>query len=599
MIDKSKIRNFSIIAHIDHGKSTFADRVLEMTKTIQARDLHAQHMDTMDIERERGITIKLNAAQVVWKDYVFHIIDTPGHVDFTYEVSRSLAACEGAILIVDASQGIEAQTLANVYLALENNLEIIPVINKVDLPSADVERVKKQIEDVIGIPAHNAIPISAKTGLNVEQVLDRVITDIPAPINADDSKPLKALVFDSYFDTYRGVILLVRIFEGKILQGDKFKFMSTNNTFDVLEMGIKNPSEVKKQSLESGEVGWIAASIRDAKDVSVGDTITLVSNPTSEALPGYKKLKPVVFTGLYPIDGRDYDELKEALAKISLSDSSITYEQESSTALGHGFRVGFLGMLHMEVLQERLEREYNLDLIATAPSVEFKIYKTDGEQLIIANPTLLPDPSFIEKMEEPYIKAIIVAPDEYVGAIMELCQAKRGTYLDLEFLDETRRKIVYELPLVEIIFDFFDRLKSISKGYATFDYEMSSYKHSKLVKVDILLNGDKVDAFSFIAHQDMAYNRGRDLTERLKDVIPRQNFEIPVQAAISGKIIARSTIKAFRKDVTAKLYGGDRTRRDKLLKKQKAGKVRAKQFGSVEVPQEAFLAVLRTDISKK
>lgn len=599
MIDKSKIRNFSIIAHIDHGKSTFADRVLEMTKTIQARDLHAQHMDTMDIERERGITIKLNAAQVVWKDYVFHIIDTPGHVDFTYEVSRSLAACEGAILIVDASQGIEAQTLANVYLALENNLEIIPVINKVDLPSADVERVKKQIEDVIGIPAHNAIPISAKTGLNVEQVLDRIITDIPAPFNADDSKPLKALVFDSYFDTYRGVILLVRIFEGKILQGDKFKFMSTNNTFDVLEMGIKNPSEVKKSSLESGEVGWIAASIRDAKDVSVGDTITLVSNPTSEALPGYKKLKPVVFTGLYPIDGRDYDELKEALAKISLSDSSITYEQESSTALGHGFRVGFLGMLHMEVLQERLEREYNLDLIATAPSVEFKIYKTDGEQLIIANPTLLPDPSFIDKMEEPYIKAIIVAPDEYVGAIMELCQAKRGTYLDLEFLDDTRRKIVYELPLVEIIFDFFDRLKSISKGYATFDYEMSSYKQSKLVKVDILLNGDKVDAFSFIAHQDMAYNRGRDLTERLKDVIPRQNFEIPVQAAISGKIIARSTIKAFRKDVTAKLYGGDRTRRDKLLKKQKAGKVRAKQFGSVEVPQEAFLAVLRTDISKK
>lgn len=598
-MDKSKIRNFSIIAHIDHGKSTLADRILEMTKTVESRELQAQHMDTMDIERERGITIKLNAAQVQWKDHTFHIIDTPGHVDFTYEVSRSLAACEGAILLVDATQGIEAQTLANVYLAIENNLEIIPVINKVDLPSADPEKVKNDIEDIIGIPAQDAIEISAKTGLNIDQVLDRVIERIPAPKNADDSKPLKALVFDSYFDTYRGVVLLVRVVEGKISQGDQFKFMTTGKTFSVSEMGIKNPAEVKKPHLESGEVGWIAASIRDAKEVAVGDTITLTSNPTDSALPGYKKLNPVVFTGLYPVDGRDYDDLKEALSKISLSDSSITYEQETSTALGHGFRVGFLGMLHMEVLQERLEREYDLDLIATAPSVEFKIHRTNGVEEIISNPAAFPDPSFIDFMEEPMIKASIVAPEEYIGTIMELCQFKRGVYVDLEYLDDSRKKIVYELPLVEIIFDFFDRLKSISKGYATFDYELAGYKESKLVKVDILLNGDKVDAFSFIAHREIADGRGRELTERLKDVIPRQNFEIPVQAAISGKIIARSTIKAFRKDVTQKLYGGDQTRKDKLLKKQKAGKVRAKMFGTVEVPQEAFLAVLRTDIDKK
>ncbi len=598
-MEKSKIRNFSIIAHIDHGKSTLADRILEMTKTIESRELQAQHMDTMDIERERGITIKLNAAQVTWKDYTFHIIDTPGHVDFTYEVSRSLAACEGAILLVDATQGIEAQTLANVYLAMENNLEIIPVINKVDLPSANPEKVKKDIEDIIGIPAKDAIEISAKTGFNVDKVLDRVIERIPAPSNADDSKPLKALVFDSYFDTYRGVVLLVRVVEGKIAQGDVFKFMSTENKFQVSEMGIKNPAEVKKSALESGEVGWISASIRDAKEVAVGDTITLVANPTDAPLPGYKKLNPVVFTGLYPIDGRDYDDLKEALGKISLSDSSITYEQETSTALGHGFRVGFLGMLHMEVLQERLEREYDLDLIATAPSVEFKVFKSNGEMEILSNPAALPDPSFIERMEEPFIKATIIAPDEYIGTIMDLCQFKRGNYLDMEYLDDSRKKIVYELPLVEIIFDFFDRLKSISKGYATFDYEVAGYKESKLVKVDIMLNGDKVDAFSFIAHNDMAYGRARELAERLKEVIPRQNFEIPVQASIGGKVIARETIKAYRKDVTAKLYGGDRTRRDKLLKKQKAGKVRAKQFGSVEVPQEAFLAVLRTDIDKK
>ena len=596
---KENIRNFAIIAHIDHGKSTLADRILEMTNTVQQRELKAQHMDSMDIERERGITIKLNAAQIQYKDYTFHLIDTPGHVDFTYEVSRSLAACEGAILLIDASQGIEAQTLANVYLALENDLEIIPVLNKVDLPSADPERVKKQIEDVIGIPAEDAIEISAKTGKNVDKVLDKIIEVIPAPKEADDSAPLKALVFDSYFDIYRGVILLVRVVNGELSVGDEFKFMSSGKKFEVTELGVKTPIEVKKRKLVSGEVGWVAASIRDAKNVAVGDTITLTSRPTAAALPGYKKLNPVVFTGLYPIDGRDYVILKEALEKISLSDSSITFEQETSIALGHGFRVGFLGMLHMEVLQERLEREFGVPLLATAPSVEFRITTVKDEVSIISNPSLLPDPSYIAKMEEPYIKSTIIIPEEFVGSVMELCQNKRGVYVDLEYIDDTRRKLVYELPLVEIVFDFFDRLKSISRGYATFDYEMIGQRESKLVKVDILLNGDKVDAFSFISHRDMAEGRGRDLATRLKEVIPRHNFEIPVQAVIGGKVIARETIKAYRKDVTAKLYGGDRTRRDKLLKKQKAGKKRAKQFGSVEVPQEAFLSVLKTDISKK
>ncbi|TCG11684.1 translation elongation factor 4 [Mycoplasma todarodis] len=597
-MNKKNIRNFAIIAHIDHGKSTLADRILEQTNTIQKRDLNTQHMDTMDLEQERGITIKLNAAQIEYKDHIFHLIDTPGHVDFTYEVSRSLAACEGAILLVDATQGIEAQTLANVYLAMDNDLEIIPVINKVDLPSADPEGVKKQIEDVIGIPADDAIEISAKTGQNVDKVLEEIIKVVPAPKNADDSKPLKALVFDSYFDPYRGVVLLVRIFEGKINKGDHFKFMTSGNTFDVTELGIKNPAEVKKNSLEAGEVGWIAASIRDAKDVAVGDTITLTSNPTESPLQGYKKLNPVVFTGFYPIDGKDYEQLKEALEKISLSDSSITFEPETSLALGHGFRVGFLGMLHMEVLQERLEREFNVPLIATAPSVEFHVYKTDKEMEVISNPTKLPDPSFIDYIEEPFIKATIVTPEAHLGGIMELCQNKRGEYLDLQYIDDTRRRVVYKLPLVEIIFDFFDKLKSISKGYATFDYDFVGYAKSDLIKVDILLNADRVDAFSFICHRDFAYYRGRDLTKRLKDVIPKHNFEIPVQAAIGAKVIARETIKAYRKDVTAKLYGGDRTRRDKLLKKQKAGKKRAKQFGSVEVPQEAFLQVLRTDNDK-
>ena len=598
-MNKEKIRNFAIIAHIDHGKSTLADRILELTQTIKTRDLNNQHMDSMDIERERGITIKLNAAQIVYKDYLFHLIDTPGHVDFTYEVSRSLAACEGAILLVDATQGIEAQTLANVYLAIENNLEIIPVINKIDLPSADVDGVKKQIEDVIGIDAQEAICISAKTGANVEKVLEKIIEIVPPPLGADDNKPLKALVFDSYFDIYRGVVLLIRVFEGVIKQGDNFEFMSTNNKFDVTELGIKDPSEQKRKKLTAGEVGWISASIRDASTVSVGDTITLTKNPTQNPLVGYKKLNPVVFTGFYPVDGRDYTDLKEALKKIKLSDSSIIYEQESSIALGHGFRVGFLGMLHMEVLQERLEREFNIDLIATAPSVKFRVTRTNGEIEIIYNPSIFPDPMFIKKIEEPMIEASIIIPEKYIGVIMELCQNKRGIYKSLIYIDETRRRLVYEIPLVEIVFDFFDILKSISKGYATFDYDVIGYKESQLVKVDILLNGEKVDAFGFITFKDSAPARGRILAQKLKNVIPRHNFEIPVQAVIGGKIIARETIKAFRKDVTAKLYGGDVTRKNKLLKKQKAGKKKAKQFGRVEVPQDAFLKVLKTDIGKK
>ena len=593
-MNKNKIRNFAIIAHIDHGKSTLADRILELTGTVEKRELKAQHLDSMDLEKERGITIKLNAAQIKYKDYLFHLIDTPGHVDFTYEVSRSLAACEGALLLVDATQGIEAQTLANVYLAMDNDLEIIPIINKVDLPSADPGRVKKEIEEIIGIPADDAIEISAKTGKNVEKVLESVINLIPAPNDADDNKPLKALVFDSYFDPYRGVVLLVRIYDGKIKTGDNFKFMASGNDFHIVDLGIKNPLEIKKQELTAGEVGWISASIRDAKLVTVGDTITLVNNPTTNALPGYKKLNPVVFTGFYPIDGRDYEQLKEALEKISLSDSSISYEQETSKALGHGFRVGFLGLLHMEVIKERIDREFNVGIIATAPSVEFNITKTNNEILKLSNPSLFPDPNYIKEIKEPFIKAEILVPNEFVGALMELCQNKRGKYIDLIYIDDVRRKIIYELPLVEVVFDFFDSLKSISKGYASFDYEMIGYQKTNLAKVDILLNGDKVDAFSFVVHRDFAEARGRIMAKRLKDVIPRHNFEIPVQAVIGGKIIARENIKAYRKDVTAKLYGGDRTRRDKLLKKQKAGKAKAKQFGSVEVPQDAFIKVLKT-----
>ncbi|TPR53902.1 translation elongation factor 4 [Metamycoplasma neophronis] len=594
-----KIRNFAIIAHIDHGKSTLADRILEFTNTITAREAKPQILDSMDLEQERGITIKLNAIQIKYKDYVFHLIDTPGHVDFTYEVSRSLAACEGALLLVDATQGIQAQTLANVYLAIENNLEIVPIINKVDLLSADPDRVKKEIEDIIGIDASDAILISAKTGLNIDQVIDAIIEKIPAPKEADTTKPLEGLIFDSYFDNYRGVVIYTRIFNGEVKVGDDIYFMQTKKRYTVTELGVKNPNEIKKDKLSAGEVGWIAASIRDVKDVAVGDTITNPHNPVAFPLPGYKKLKPVVYTGFYPVDTRDYNDLKDALEKISLSDSSIVWEPETSKALGFGFRIGFLGLLHMDVLQERLEREFNLDIIATAPSVEFVITLTNGDVQYITNPSLFPDRSTIKMIEEPYIRANIMLTEEYLGSIMELCQSKRGKYVDIEYLDDTRRRLIYELPLNETIFDFFDLMKSYSKGYASFDYDYIGLRESDLVKVDILLNGEKIDALSMIVHRDSAYNKSRELTEKLKEVVPRQNFEIPVQAAIGAKIIARETIKAYRKDVTAKLYGGDVTRRQKLLNKQKAGKKRMKQIGTVEVPQEAFLAILKTDTSKK
>ncbi|EIN15429.1 GTP-binding protein LepA [Mycoplasmopsis agalactiae 14628] len=597
-MDKSKIRNFSIIAHIDHGKSTLADRILELTNTVAARDLEEQFLDQMDLERERGITIKLNAVQIKYKDYTFHLIDTPGHVDFTYEVSRSLAASEGALLLVDATQGIEAQTLANVYLALENNLEIIPIINKIDLPSANVEKTKEEIENIIGIPADNAVCVSAKTGLNCEKVLDAIVDYIPAPKDADDTKPLKALIFDSYFDEYRGVIMLIRVFQGKLKVGDDFKFMSNNANYHVIELGVRNPKETKKEYLEAGEVGYVAATIRDAKEVHVGDTITLVENPALEPLPGYKRKKPVLFTGFYPIDTRDYAELKKSLDKISLSDSSLTWEQETSKALGFGFRVGFLGMLHMDVIQERLSREYKVGIIATSPSVEYKVVKTNGTFEMISNPSLMPDRTYIDHIEEPYIEATIILPNEYIGNIMDLCQNKRGIYKSLDYIDESRSRLIYEMPLGEIVFDFFDRMKSLSKGYASFEYDLIGYKTSDLVKVDILLNGDKIDAFSIITHKDSAYEKSRDLTKRLKDAIPRQNFEVPVQATIGGKIIARETIKAFRKDVTHKLHASDISRYKKLLEKQKAGKKKMKMLGSVEVPQEAFLDILKTNVDK-
>ncbi len=597
-MDKSKIRNFSIIAHIDHGKSTLADRILELTNTVAARDLEEQFLDQMDLERERGITIKLNAVQIKYKDYTFHLIDTPGHVDFTYEVSRSLAASEGALLLVDATQGIEAQTLANVYLALENNLEIIPIINKIDLPSANIEKTKEEIENIIGIPANNAVCVSAKTGLNCEKVLDAIVDYVPPPVDADDNKPLKALIFDSYFDEYRGVIMLIRVFQGKLKVGDDFKFMSNNAQYHVIELGVRNPKETKKEYLEAGEVGYVAATIRDAKEVHVGDTITLVENPALEPLPGYKRKKPVLFTGFYPIDTRDYAELKKSLDKISLSDSSLTWEQETSKALGFGFRVGFLGMLHMDVIQERLNREYKVGIIATSPSVEYKVVKTNGSFEMISNPSLMPDRTYIDHIEEPYIEATIILPNEYIGNIMDLCQNKRGIYKSLDYIDDSRSRLVYEMPLGEIVFDFFDKMKSLSKGYASFEYDLIGYKTSDLVKVDILLNGDKIDAFSIITHKDSAYEKSRDLTKRLKDAIPRQNFEVPVQATIGGKIIARETIKAFRKDVTHKLHASDISRYKKLLEKQKAGKKKMKMLGSVEVPQEAFLDILKTNVDK-
>ncbi|MDF9867433.1 GTP-binding protein LepA [Bacilli bacterium PM5-3] len=598
-IDQSKIRNFSIIAHIDHGKSTLADRILEMTKTVASRDMKSQLLDSMDIERERGITIKLNAVQLQYtaKDnetYLFHLIDTPGHVDFTYEVSRSLAACEGAILVVDAAQGIEAQTLANVYLALDNDLEIIPVINKVDLPAANPEKVKEEIENVIGLDASEAPLISAKSGLNVEDVLESIVKNVPAP-KGSINNPLQALIFDSYFDQYRGIIVSIRIVEGQLKVGDTIKMMATGAEYEVVELGINTPREYSKDKLVCGEVGWVAAAIKSIQDVHVGDTITLKNNPCKKPLAGYRKMNPMVFCGLYPIDSARYNDLREALEKMQLNDSSLQFEPETSQALGFGFRCGFLGLLHMDVIQERLEREFNLDLIATAPSVIYNTYLTDGSMVIVDNPSKLPDVQKIDRIEEPYVKASIMSPSEYVGPIMELCQKKRGTYIDMQYIDQSRMNIIYEMPLSEIIFDFFDRLKSYSKGYASFDYELIDYKANKLVKMDILLNGEIVDSLSTIVHKDFAYHRGKAIVEKLKGIIPRQQFEVPIQAAIGGKIIARETIKAMRKNVLAKCYGGDITRKKKLLEKQKEGKKRMKAVGSVEIPQEAFMAVLSMD----
>ena len=595
-MDQSKIRNFSIIAHIDHGKSTLADRILEMTDTVASRDMVEQILDSMSLERERGITIKLNAVQLKYKakdgeEYLLHLIDTPGHVDFTYEVSRSLAACEGAVLVVDASQGIEAQTLANVYLALDNNLEIIPVINKIDLPSAMPDMVIEEIENIIGLEAKNAPRISAKSGLNVDQVLEEIVRRVPAP-QGKPSNPLQALVFDSIFDAYRGVISYVRIKEGEVSVGDKIRFMATNAEYEVTELGIRSPKEIKKDKLSCGEVGWIAATVRSVKDVHVGDTITLVENPADKPLPGYRQLNSMVFCGLYPVDTNKYNDLRDALEKLQLNDAALRFEAEASQALGFGFRCGFLGLLHMDVIQERLEREYNLNLIATAPSVVYHAFLTDGTQLEIDNPSLLPDVQRIEHMEEPYVKATIMVPKEYIGAVMELSQKKRGIYRDMSYIDPTRNTLIYDLPLGEIVFDYFDKLKSATKGYASLDYEIIGYQTSDLVKMDILLNSEPIDALSIIVHRDFAYGRGKVITEKLRGLIPRQQFEIPIQAAINHKIIARSDIKALRKNVLAKCYGGDVSRKKKLLEKQKEGKKRMKMVGSVEVPQEAFMAVL-------
>ncbi len=596
---QENIRNFSIIAHIDHGKSTLADRILELTETVSSREMHDQLLDSMELEQERGITIKLNAVQLMYKakngeEYIFHLIDTPGHVDFTYEVSRSLAACEGAILVVDAAQGVEAQTLANVYLAIDNNLEIIPILNKIDLPNAEPEKYKKEIEDVIGLDTEHLVLTSAKNGIGIEELLEKVVEVIPPP-SGDINKPLKGLIFDSYYDQYRGVMISVRIFDGEVKVGDKIKFMASGSEYEVIELGINSPKEIKKDKLVAGEVGWISASIKNIQDVSVGDTITLAKKPTDEPLPGYKKQKPVVFSGIYPIDSSKYNDLREALEKLQLSDSSLEFEPETSQALGFGFRCGFLGLLHMEIIQERLEREYNLELIATAPSVVYEVIKTNGEIISVENPTKLPEPQVIDQILEPYVKANIMVPTDYVGNIMDLCQKKRGTYINMNYLDETRVNIEYEMPLGEIVFDFFDQLKSITKGYASFDYDLIGNKPNKLVKLDILLNGEIVDALATIMHKDFAYERGKAVIEKLKEIIPRQQFEVPIQAAIGNKIIARTNIKAMRKNVLAKCYGGDVSRKRKLLEKQKQGKKRMKQVGSVEIPQEAFVAVLSTE----
>ena len=596
---QKKIRNFSIIAHIDHGKSTLADRILEKTNTVQTREMKEQLLDTMDLERERGITIKLNAVELLYtndlgEEYILHLIDTPGHVDFTYEVSRSLAACEGAILVVDAAQGIEAQTLANVYLAVDNNLEILPLINKIDLPSADIPKVKDEIERVIGLDASNAVLASAKEGIGIKEILDQIVEFVPAP-SGDPSAPLEALIFDSYYDQYRGIVPLIRIVNGTLNVGDTIRFIATGAEYLVVEVGVNTPKEVKRDYLTVGDVGFLTAAIKDIQDVRVGDTITLVNNPTNKPLDGYRQLNPMVYCGMFPIDNSKYHELKEALDKLKLNDASLEYELETSNALGFGFRVGFLGLLHMDIIQERIEREFGIDLIATAPSVDYHVFLTDGTMASIDNPSEMPDPVYIKHIEEPYVKATIMLPNEYVGTVMDLCQRKRGIFMNMEYLDSTRVTLTYEVPLSEIVFDFFDKLKSGTKGYASFDYELTNYKKSSLVRMDILLNGEKVDALSAIVHKDVAHTRGKAITEKLRTLIPRQMFEVPVQAAVGGRIVARSDIKALRKDVLAKCYGGDITRKKKLLEKQKEGKKRMKQVGSVEIPQTAFLAVLSLD----
>lgn len=600
MSKQENIRNFSIIAHIDHGKSTLADRILEKTQSIATRDMEEQILDNMDIERERGITIKARAVKLNYKandgkTYEFNLIDTPGHVDFNYEVSRSLSACEGALLVVDATQGIEAQTLANTYLALDENLEIIPVINKIDLPSADVDGVRKEIEDIIGIPAENCPAVSAKTGLNIEDVLEKIVTDIPAPVG-DENAPLKCLIFDSYYDSYRGVVIYVRVGEGKVREGTKIKMMNTGAVFDTVEVGYMSAfGLVPAKELSAGEVGYITASIKNVQDTRVGDTVTDDENPTSTPYPGFRSAQPMVFAGIYPADGAKYPDLRDALEKLQLNDAALTFEPETSIALGFGFRCGFLGLLHMEIIAERLEREFNLDLVTTAPSVIYKITLKTGEVIYIDNPANYPDPDRIAKAEEPVVKASIIVPTEYVGGIMELCRDRRGDYKNMTYIDNTRAELHYTLPLNEIIYDFFDALKSRSKGYASLDYELDGYNESKLVKLEILLNGDIVDALSFIVHADKAYSRGRKIVESLRDNIPRQLFEIPVQAAIGGRVIARETVRAMRKDVLAKCYGGDITRKKKLLEKQKEGKKKMRKLGSVEVPPETFMAVLKLD----
>lgn len=596
---QQKIRNFCIIAHIDHGKSTLADRILEYTGALSSREMQQQVLDTMDLERERGITIKLQAVRLSYRaddgeEYVLNLIDTPGHVDFTYEVSRSLAACEGALLVVDAAQGIEAQTLANVYLALDNNLEILPVINKIDLPSADPDRVKQEIEDVIGLDASEAVHASAKAGIGIREIIEQVVQKVPAP-TGDPDEPLKALIFDSHYDPYKGVIVYVRVINGQIKAGSKIKMMATGKTFEVIEVGAFMPRMTMVDELNVGDVGFIVAGIKTVGDTQVGDTITDAKKPTAEPLPGYRKINPMVFCGLYPIDTSDYNDLREALEKLQLNDASLSFEPETSSALGFGFRCGFLGLLHMDVIQERIEREFNIPLITTAPSVIYKVSLTNGEMISIDNPSNYPEVGKIDHVEEPYVKASIIVPNDFVGTVMELCQGKRGEFINMEYLDTTRVTITYQIPLSEIVYDFFDQLKSSTKGYASFDYELSGYRQSNLVKMDILLNGEQVDALSFIVHRERAYHRGRAICEKLRELIPRQMFEVPIQASVGTKIVARETVKAMRKNVLAKCYGGDISRKRKLLEKQKEGKKRMKQVGNVEVPQEAFMAVLKID----